>query len=176
VPGGGVGVTVVVFVVVSVDFDGFSTFASFVAAGFSVFASFTGSVFVVFAAFIVEPVDVLVVFGADAAFIGFCVETGFIIFGVETGFIALGEVAGFIPFGCIAAAGFMVVVVCGEVVGCCGFAPPRPWSAVTTMPIVRNSAVNPSTSRVRCMFSSKAGFCSRADPQAQEAYRPSGSR
>ena len=77
----------------------------------------------------------LVVFGAGAAFIGFCVEAGFIIFGVEagfivlgveTGFIVLGEVSGFIPFGCIAAAGFMVLVVCGEAVGCCGFAPPRP--------------------------------------------------
>jgi hypothetical protein len=106
---------------------------------------------VVFADFIAEPVDVLVVFGADAAFIGFCVETGFIIFGVETGFIVLGEVAGFIPFGCIAAAGFMVLVACGEVVGCCGFAPPRPWSAITTTPIVRNNAVNPHMYRVRCM-------------------------
>ena len=111
-PGGG-GVTVAAFVVASVDFDGFSAFATFVAAGFSVFASFTGSVFVVLAAFIVEPVDIFVVFGAGAAFIGFCVEAGFIIFGVEAGFIVLGEVAGFIP-----AAGFMVLVACGAVVGC----------------------------------------------------------
>jgi hypothetical protein len=131
---------------------------------------------VVFAAFIVEPVDVLVVFGAETGFIfgGFCGETGFI-FCVETGFIFAGDVAGFIPFGCIAAAGFMVLVVCGEVVECCGFAPPRPCSAVTTIPIVRNNAVSPNTNRMRCMVPPPGGMLP-ASCEPQEAYRLFGSR